>query len=664
MGDITRERQQLEDRVLLLVPGGREAELSRRLLGEAGIASAFCADLAQLCRELEGGAGAVLLTDALLSAGTLQPFLTCLANQPVWSDLPVVLSLESASSSLEAARAMSLLDNVTLLERPVRLATLVSVLRAALRARARQYQIRDHLSGERQRAAAAIAASEERLRLVIDAAQDGIWDWDLTQDRAFWSDLTFRLLGYEPGELTPSYQMLQAIVHPEDAAREAAVLRRHLEDGQPYSVELRMRRKDGSYGWFQAQGQVQRNRAGQPVRMVGSLHDISDRKQAELALLEADRCKDEFLAMLAHELRNPLAPIRYAVQMLGLVEPASALLRKQREVIDRQVTHMGRLLDDLLDVSRITQGKIQLKRERLDLRDVVEQALDSMRPFIEGRGQHLGYQEPGSPLPVDGDPTRLEQIVRNLLHNAHKFTEAGGCIGISLERETDHEHQGQVVIRVRDSGVGLTPEIQPHVFEAFVQAEQTLARTQGGLGIGLAMVKRLVQLHGGEVEVYSAGAGRGSEFIVRLPLAQPRVDEPPGPQIQGALALGEHDSPRCRVLVVDDNVDAASSLSELLDLWGHEVHTAHDGQHALADAHQWRPEVILLDIGLPGMNGYEIAEHLRQDPATTGAFIVALTGYGSEEDRRRALEAGFNQHMTKPVELERLQTILIGCHAA
>ena len=293
----------------------------------------------------------------------------------------------------------------------------------------------------------------------------------------------------------------------------------------------------------------------------------------------------------------------------------------------------------------------------MDLRTIATQALDSLRPMIEGRGQHFAYESPSSPLPVDGDPTRLEQIIRNLLHNANKFTEAGGCIKLSLALDARNDSEWGAVVRISDSGIGIPPEILPYIFEAFVQAEQSLARTQGGLGIGLAMVKSLVQMHGGSVEALSAGPGHGSEFVVRLPLAAEALG---GFKVVSAAKEQFQTAPSAprRVLVVDDNEDAAASLGALLNLWGHEVQTAHDGRHALAAARQWQPEIILLDIGLPGMDGYEVARHLREDPATSSAFVVALTGYGQEEDRRRSQEAGFNRHLTKPVELDHLLEVL------
>lgn len=516
---------------------------------------------------------------------------------------------------------------------------------------------------ERRWMEAALRTSEERYRTLFEAIDEGFCIIEVLFDE-IGRPVDYRFLETNPAfekqtgltqvqgrrilELSPGHETHWFEIYGKIALT-----------GEPARFE---RRAERLQHWYD----VYAFRFGPPeARQVAVLfNNITGRKRMEEELrqnaerlLEADRRKDQFLAMLAHELRNPLAPVRYAAQMLCLGE-LPGQMKKQCEMIDRQVSHMGRLLDDLLDVSRITQGKIQLKREKTDLRTVIEQAIEGMRAIIEGRGQYYAFKEPGIPLPIEGDPTRLEQVVRNLLHNANKYTEEGGCIGISVELEAENDHPGRAVIRVCDSGVGIDPEILEHIFEPFVQAEQSLARTQGGLGIGLAMVRNLVQLHGGSVEVHSAGTGCGSEFIVRLPLA-----ETGGVEVRAACDAGSP-AGSCRVLVVDDNVDAAASLSELLELWGHEVRTAFDGPHALGTAREWRPEIVLLDIGLPGMDGYEVAQNLRREPATARTCLVALTGYGAEEDRRRSQEAGFDDHLTKPVELERLQGVLHHCRAA
>jgi signal transduction histidine kinase/CheY-like chemotaxis protein len=364
---------------------------------------------------------------------------------------------------------------------------------------------------------------------------------------------------------------------------------------------------------------------------------------------EQDRRKDEFLATLAHELRNPLAPIRTGLAVLKLAPSINAMM-KTREIMERQVEHMVRLIDDLLDVSRITRGKVQLKKERIDVRTILDTALEVSRPFIEESRHRLFISTPEEALLLDADPTRMAQVVSNLMNNAAKYTPEGGRIELSAERDNS-----DVIIRVRDNGVGLTSEALPKVFELFSQVGKTLDRSQGGLGIGLALVKRLVEMHGGQVAAESPGLGQGSTFVVRLPLAATQV-------INGRQAPGEENAsslsvPR-RILVVDDNVDGAETIAMLLTLFGHTVKTVHNGPDALEAAHSFQPGVMFLDIGLPGMSGYEVAQQLRSDSNMNGLILVALTGWGSEEDRQRAQSVGFDYHLTKPVGMEKLQSLL------
>ncbi len=379
-------------------------------------------------------------------------------------------------------------------------------------------------------------------------------------------------------------------------------------------------------------------------------------EDSELSLLrrrlrdleEAQRQTNEFLATLAHELRNPLAPIRSAVSLMQMGGLSDSMREWYGTVIDRQVTHLTRLVEDLLDVSRITSGKIVLQKEPLDLAPVVESAVDSCRPLIEARKHALEIQLPAEPLRIEGDPTRLSQILVNLLNNAAKYTPEGGTILLSADREGR-----QVAIRVRDTGLGIPAELLPRIFDLFTQGDRSPERVEGGLGIGLALVRRLVEMHGGSVEAYSAGLGCGSELAVRLPLLDLPREVPPG---SDAAPL-QHAGPR-RVLVIDDNRDAAEIMTVLLELWGHEVRIAYDGPDALGVAAEFRPDAALLDIGLPGMSGFEVAQRLRELPGWDRVMLVAVTGYGQDEDRRRSREAGFDHHLTKPVEPARLQDLL------
>jgi PAS domain S-box-containing protein len=367
-------------------------------------------------------------------------------------------------------------------------------------------------------------------------------------------------------------------------------------------------------------------------------------------LREADRKKDEFLALLAHELRNPLAPMRNAVEFLRLQGPSDPALEEAREMIERQIAHMVRLVDDLLDVSRITRGKVELHMERLDLARIIQTAIETSRPLVEASKQELFVDLPDKPITIDGDLTRLAQVISNLLNNSAKYTSEGGRIWLTVRPQGEHAE-----IRVRDNGMGIPVKMLPQVFEMFTQVDRTLRRSHGGLGIGLTVVRRLVEMHGGTVVARSEGLDKGSEFIVRLPLAK----ESPSQSGQPADSdpVKQTLSAR-RILVVDDNSDSAQSLAMVLRVTGNEVRLAQDGPSALQVAKEFRPELVLLDIGLPGMDGYEVARRMRQMPEMKGSVLVAQTGWGQEEDRRRSRDAGFHDHLVKPLDPAALQSLL------
>ncbi len=374
------------------------------------------------------------------------------------------------------------------------------------------------------------------------------------------------------------------------------------------------------------------------------------RRRAE-ELAEADRRKDEFLALLSHELRNPLAPVSNALQLMrhhGLPDPD---LQRAWEIMDRQVENLSRLVDDLLDVSRITRGKIHLRKERVDLNAAAETAIETARPLIEKRGHTLAVSFTPEPLWVEGDRVRLDQVAGNLLTNAAKYTDPGGRIEVRARQVG-----GEAVLSVRDTGIGIAPEAQAAVFDLFVQADRSPDRSQGGLGIGLTLARRLVELHGGTIAVASEGLGRGSEFTVRLPLARGASREAPPEAPKTLEAPGRS---AMRLVVVDDNRDGAESLALLLRLWGHDVALAHDGPAAVHLIGDFRPELALIDIGLPGMDGYQVARQVRREGGRR-VVLAALTGYGQDEDRRRSREAGFDHHLVKPVEPAALEKILAG----
>jgi signal transduction histidine kinase/CheY-like chemotaxis protein len=375
---------------------------------------------------------------------------------------------------------------------------------------------------------------------------------------------------------------------------------------------------------------------------VSAFADVTPLKEAEKALKEADRRKDEFLATLAHELRNPLAPIRNALELMKRADGDANLTEQARILMERQVGQMVRLVDDLLDLNRISRGKVELRKERLELGTQVRNAVEVSRPMMEAQSHELTVTLPPEPIFLDADPTRLSQIISNLLNNAAKYTEKGGHIWLTVERQG-----GDAVVSIRDTGIGIAADHLPHIFEMFSQAVPALERSQGGLGVGLALVRGLVELHGGTVEAHSGGIGMGSEFIIRLPVAEGPVQT----SVESADSSQKARSgPKCRILVVDDNRDTADSLAMVLRLMGHEIQTAHNGVEAVQAAASFRPDVAFLDIGMPKMNGYEVARHIREQPWGTTIVLIALTGWGQEEDKKRASEAGFRHHLTKPVE--------------
>ena len=392
-----------------------------------------------------------------------------------------------------------------------------------------------------------------------------------------------------------------------------------------------------------------RDAQGKIVSGVVAWRDITERKRAEEALKDAARRKDEFLAMLAHELRNPLAPIRNAVHLLRLVGPAEPRLEQARDLIDRQVTHMVRLIDDLLDVSRITRGKISLRKERVDLAAAVVQAAEAARPLMTRKRQTFTVSCAPETIELEADPARLVQVLSNLLNNAAKFTEPGGSITLSTERNGD-----EALIRVRDTGMGIAPELHPKIFDLFVQGETSLDRAEGGLGIGLTLVRHVVEQHGGRVEAHSAGRGCGSEFVVIWPTIASVLGVAEKPNVIPSATNGR----RLRILVVEDNIDTAESFVALLEVQGHEIRVAPSGAAALDLASRFVPDVAFIDIGLPGLDGYEVARRLRALPDFRPTVLIALSGYGREEDKRRALEAGFDHHLTKPVDPTAIDRLL------
>ena len=511
-----------EDRVLVLAPTGRDGELACKLLQNAGLGCQLCEDEKQLCQEIASGAGAAILAEEALQPWTVHALLEALRFQGPWSDLPLIVFTRGGGNSEDVLESLGPLGNATLLERPVRVGTLVSAVRAALRARRRQYEVRDLL----------------------------------------------------------------------------------------------------------------------------------------LRQAEADRRKDEFLAMLGHELRNPLAAIRNALWVLEEQGSRNPQDVRQRQVIERQTHHLVRMVDDLLDVSRVTLGKILLQRQRFDLSQLVERCLTELGMATQAEEHQLTLSTRTQAAWVEGDPVRMEQVVCNLIHNAIKYTPRGGGIWVSLASEDE-----EAVLRVRDNGVGISREMLARIFEPFTQVESSRKRSEGGLGLGLPLVRSLVELHGGTVRAFSDGRGRGSEFVVRLPRVEAMATAPaPTPALMPVGPGDEVDpveKPSLRVLVVEDNPDGRESLRDLLEIWGHQVDLAENGPQGVEKALSTLPDVALVDIGLPGLDGNEVAQRIRAALDGDRMALIAMTGYGQPEDRRRAIQAGFDAYLVKPVDPGDLSRLLL-----
>jgi PAS domain S-box-containing protein len=496
-----------------------------------------------------------------------------------------------------------------------------------------------------QRSVDAMREREDRLRLALDAGRMGSWVWDLRTNRLAWSPEMEAIHGLMPDGFAGTFDAYLQEINPDDRERVRAEMAAILEREEQH-LEYRIFRRDGATAWVESRAKLVRDPSGAPQRVVGVCMDITARKQAEEALKETSRAKDEFLAMLSHELRNPLAALSAAAHVLKLAHPNESPALKARAVVERQVRHMARLVGDLLDISRLAMGKVALERERFDLAEAVGNVVNVWR--ASGRLERHRVTTAIRPAWVDADRARIEQVLSNLLDNAVKFTPAGKRINVGVEQEEDW-----AVLRVEDEGEGLPPESAERMFDLFVQGERGIDRAAGGLGVGLALVKRLTEMHGGTVSASSAGRGHGATFTVKLPAVLPPAARAPEPESGLVVA------PR-RVLIVEDNDDARQMLHEALVFSGHHVREARDGASGLALAAESTPDIALIDIGLPDVDGYEVARRLRASPGGRRMGLVAITGYGQAEDQRRAYEAGFDAHLTKPVAPERLKQVMAG----
>lgn len=511
---------------------------------------------------------------------------------------------------------------------------------------------RIRIAAERARGAAALSQSEAKFRIITDAMPQMVWSALPDGYHDYYNEQWYRYTGMPPGSTNGTGW--NDVFHPDDRARAWDAWRDCLASGKVYEIQYRLRHHSGVYRWVLGRALPVRDHFGGITRWMGTCTDIDDQKRAEDELRRLGVRKDEFLAMLAHELRNPLAPISSAAQLLMLGAADPQRVQKSAGVIQRQVRHLTNLVDDLLDVSRVTRGLVQLDRRVIDLREVLHGAIEQVRPAIEARGHRLALALPPAPLPVHGDRTRLVQVVANLLANAAKYTPPGGHLGLTLRLEN-----GQGCITVSDDGIGMSADLLPHVFELFVQAERTPDRAQGGLGLGLALVQRIAQLHGGSARARSGGLGQGSTLTVCLPASGEQAhDSAPLPAGAPETLPPPAGASLPTLLLLDDHVDGAQMLGALLRARGFEVTIAHDGASVLRLAQARHFDVYILDIGLPGMDGYELARRLRASADTAPARLLALTGYGKAEDRQRALDAGFDHHLVKPVDLPALLELL------
>jgi PAS domain S-box-containing protein len=506
------------------------------------------------------------------------------------------------------------------------------------------FGIRSH----QRQAQNALLESELRLQLVVNGSGVAIWDSDLRTGHTYWNRRTFELFGYAPtddGSVT--MEMWRERLHPEDEPAVRQAFERAIKGKSNFTVEHRIIRGEGDVVWVSAFGRYYYDERGEPIRFTGMNLDITERKRAQEELRAADRRKDEFLAVLAHELRNPLAPLRDSLRIFERSSIADPVLITARKIMQRQSGQMVRLIDDLLDVSRISRNRLELRKESTTIGEAIESALETARPALNAAGHRLHVQMPAEPLFVHADRVRLAQIFGNLLSNSAKYTPPGGDVGVTVVRDGT-----EAVISVTDTGIGIDSGDLARVFEMFTQVGLEMEHRVGGLGIGLALVARLVQMHGGTVTSTSAGPGQGSTFYVRLPLSAGSSGS------LAAAAAPQSELDRRKVLVTDDNEDAAAALALLLTHMGNEVQIAHNGEEALSVAAQFRPDLILMDVGMPRLDGLEATRRLRKTEWGRRAAIVALTGWGQEADKRRSHEAGADDHLVKPVDPQALEKVL------
>lgn len=505
---------------------------------------------------------------------------------------------------------------------------------------------------ERKLADEQLRLERERLRLALGAGQMGAYDLNITTDTLWWSPETYDLFGVDANSFAPTREAVAEFMHPEDRAEFTRARLEAIAQHRPFLHECRIRRADGREAWLSHRGQAEYDAEGRPVRSFGVTMDITERKRVEEIVRESDRNKDHFIAVLAHELRNPLAPIRNATNILRQVGLAPSMILWCHDVIDRQVGQMVRLLDDLLDVSRLSGGQLRLQKQPIRLSSAIERAVEAAQPLIDSNGHGFTMTLPPGELELEADLVRLAQVFSNILINAAKYTPRGGQIALEVER-----HDAGAVIRVTDNGVGIAPANLPELFRLFGRAVALPGRSYGGQGVGLWLARGLVEMHGGSIEAHSDGEGKGTVLEVRLPLLGhlERIDtQPVG--LEPGPTRGSHRN--YRILVVDDVRDGSDSLAMLLQALGHTVEVAYDGLTALDQAERFRPQVVLLDIGMPGIDGYQVCRRIRARPWGSHTMMIALSGWAQEAARQQSREAGFDHHLIKPLAPEELLALL------
>jgi PAS domain S-box-containing protein len=659
-----------DHRVLLLPPTRRDAEAILQLMSGTGIDCVVCPTMEALCEQVDRGVGVILVSEEMFTAEP-EGLIARVRTQPVWSDFATIVLSRPGVESPTLTQIMRRAGNTSVLERPVRLSTFLSLVRSALRARSRQYEVRDRMT---QLAATEMALREARQKIdaALLAGEVGTYYWDIIGDRLT-GDINFlRMFGRDPGETvdTPMAEIMAAI-HPDDRNGVMEAVERTLKDDAPYHAEYRIRNPKGEQ-WILARGIVERDVSGNAVGWAGVVMEITDRKQIEeerRQLLDserqarseaerASRMKDEFLATLSHELRTPLAAILGWAQVLALRSSGDAETEKGIAAIDRNARAQTRIIDDLLDMSGIISGKVRLDVQRIDLAPVVQAAVDTILPAASAKGVRVQVVLDPDAGPVSGDPNRLQQVFWNLLSNAVKFTPRGKQIQVMLARVNSH-----LEVSITDTGEGISAEFLPHVFDRFRQADASTTRRHGGLGLGLAIAKQLVELHGGSVEVRSPGLGEGATFLVKMPvtvvrqeLLEPRVSRHPAAFSASLRVDPRDDISGISVLAVDDEPDSRALVKRLLEDRGAVVFVAESAAQAMELLKAHRPHVLISDIGMPDEDGYSLIRRVRALSAEEGSQVgaIALTAFARPEDRMGSMRAGFQMHLAKPVEAAEL----------